>query len=82
MFEMVLKENKNEHFGDSSTCLLESYGTSSGFSGGRRGCASASLSFTSIVWSLQLGRLSARFTTMTGELVVDDARLILKILLF
>lgn len=59
-------------------CLLEWYGTFSGFSGGRRGCETTALSFTRIVWNLHLGKLSTRFIAMAGELVVDDARLILK----
>lgn len=78
MFEVVLEENKNEHFADSSTlfayvkftALLEVF----------QGYESPFLSSTSIVLSLHLGEMSARFTAMTGELVVDGARLILKIL--
>lgn len=77
IFEVVLEEDKNEHFADSSTlfacvkftALLEVF----------QGYESP-LSPTSIVLSLHLGEMSARFTAMTGELVVDGARLILKIL--
>lgn len=74
---MVLEENKNEHFADSST--LFAYVKVTAHFQVFQGYASPSLISTSIVLSLHL-ELSARFTAMAGELVVDGARLILKIL--
>lgn len=77
---MVLEENKNEHFADSSTlfacvkvtALFQVF----------QGNESPLLSSASIVLSLHLKELSARFTAMTGEFVVDGARLIFKIVSF
>lgn len=81
MFKILLEEKKKECFADSSNVFVSCFKWMAAFLAsleGRRGFVErkAPSNFTSIVWSLQLGKLPARFLAITVGLLVDHARLI------